>query len=168
MTTTTSNPTHVVIDANVIIAICAKEVDKLAVANAQIRAYLSGGSRFFSPGVVISESLFVLCKKLENGELTPAEHQDAITAFIAFMGAVDPPAKGDRYLIRRAEDLRGTLSARRSADGIYLALAEELSAIAPTELVTFDSGMQAQANANSLSVPILVLKPSLPTSPNSP
>jgi predicted nucleic acid-binding protein len=151
----------VVVDANVAIAICAKEPDKFAIATAQIQTYAMDGSRFYAPGVIGGECLYVFCRKLQAGDLTATEHANAIKAFITFMGAVEPPPAGDKSLIQRAEDFRGVLGCSRSADGIYLALAEELAKSSTTEVITFDNGMQTQGVANSLTPQVVVL----PTTP---
>jgi hypothetical protein len=77
------------------------------------------------------------------------------------MSHVNPPPTGDRALIKRAEEIRGGLGCSRSADGIYLALAEELTKESATEVVTFDNGMKAQATANNSRVPVIVLPTNL-------
>ena len=154
---TKASPSSVVIDANVAIALCAKEADKLANAEAKIKEYALNGARFFAPGVIVAECLYVFCRKLKDGVLTPTEHAAAVQAFIALMAAVQPPPGGDKSLIQRAEEIRGPLGCSRSADGIYLALAEELSRSSATEVVTFDNGMQAQAASHALSHHIEVL-----------
>ena len=61
----------------------------------------------------------------------------------------------------RAEAVRGTYSCRRSADGIYLAFAEELSGTMPTMLLTFDSDLAKQAaiHAPALKVELLTADP---------
>jgi predicted nucleic acid-binding protein len=154
---TTINSVAVVIDANVAIALCAKESDKLASALAKINEYATKGCQFYAPGVIVAECLYVFCKKLKDGVLTAAEHGDAIQAFIALMRAVNPPPSGDRGLIKRAEEIRGALGCSRSADGVYLALAEELGRVTSAEVVTFDNGMKSQATANLIGLPIVVL-----------
>ena len=155
--TTKTNPSSVVIDANVAIALCAKEADKLANADAKMKEYATNGAQFFAPGVIVAECLFVFCRKVQDGVLTLAAHADAVRAFITLMAAVQPPPSGDNSLIKRAEEIRGALGCSRSADGIYLALAEELSADAPTEVVTFDQGMGAQARSHAIAATIEVL-----------
>jgi predicted nucleic acid-binding protein len=154
------NPISVVIDANVIIAICAKEADKLANADAKIKEYASNGCRFYAPSVIVSECLYVFCRKLSEGVLTAAEHASAIQALITIMAAIDPPPNGDRSLIQRAESFRGNLGCSHSADGIYIALAHELSSNAATEIVTFDNKMKNQAAAIA-GAPIVVVLPTV-------
>jgi predicted nucleic acid-binding protein len=155
--TTKPNPSFVVIDANVAIALCAKEADKLANADAKMKEYATNGAQFFAPGVIVAECLFVFCKKVQDGGLTPTAHEAAVRALVTLMASVHPPPSGDKSLIGRAEEIRGSLGCNRSADGIYLALAEELSAVAPTEVVTFDNGMGAQARSHTIAVTVAVL-----------
>ncbi len=59
----TSSPVAVVVDASVVIAICAKEADKLANAEAKIEDYARQGCEFFAPAVIVAECLYVLCRK---------------------------------------------------------------------------------------------------------
>jgi len=73
------------------------------------------------------------------------------------MRQIHPPPTGDKSLIERAEEIRGAFGCSRSADGIYLALAEELNAAMSTELVTFDAGMLNQAARSSLRMLVVVL-----------
>jgi predicted nucleic acid-binding protein len=61
-TAQTSNPPSVVIDANVVIAFCAKEPGGYAKAKAELESYAKAGWRFYAPGVLAAEALFVLCK----------------------------------------------------------------------------------------------------------
>ncbi len=73
-----SNPPAVVIDANVLIALCAKEVDKYAIALAWVPYYLQNNYEVYASGVIIAEALYILCGKLQQGLLTPTEHTLAI------------------------------------------------------------------------------------------
>jgi predicted nucleic acid-binding protein len=152
-----SSSNSVVIDASVAIALCAKEQDKFANADTKINEYATNGHQFFAPGVIVAECLYVFCKKLRDGVITAAEHASAVQAFVALMQAINPPPSGDNALINRAEEIRGTLSCNRSADGIYLALAEELGKMTNTEVITFDSAMKSQATASSMGLNVIVL-----------
>ena len=154
---TTTSPASVVIDANVVIAICAKEADKLAIAEAKVKEYSTSGCRFFAPGVLFAECLFVFCRKLKDGVFSNADHTGAMLAFIKMMANINPPPNGDANLVMRAEEIRSSLGCSRSADGIYLALAEKLSKVSSTEVVTFDTGMQSQATASRLAPAVVVL-----------
>ena len=152
-----TDPPSVVIDANVAIAICAKEPDKFVNAVAKIDEYAKAGCHFFAPGVIVAECLFVFCRKLSDGVISQAEHANAVDAFLQLMSQVNAPPTGESSLIKRAEEIRGGLGCSRSADGIYLALAEKLTIESATEVVTFDKGMKAQAAASSISVPVIVI-----------
>jgi predicted nucleic acid-binding protein len=162
-----SNPPSLIIDANVLIALCAKEVDKYAIADAQLTRFAQAGYRFYAPGVIIAECLYVLCKKLDGGSLSPADHASAVADLCTYMGMILPPPHGDRTLIARAEQIRSGYGCNRSADGLYLALAEELAVVSTSELLTFDAGLPNQAKANAPSVAISLLVPSPPTIPTT-
>ena len=153
----TNNTPSVTIDANVAIAYCAKEPGGYAKAEAQLDHYAGNGWRFYAPGVLVAEALFVFCKKLLAGTLTTAEHAQAIQSLETFMSAVLPPPSGDASLIARAEQIRGAYGCSHSADGLYLALAEELAKTGPTEIVTFDAGLEKQAKQNTPSVRVKLL-----------
>jgi predicted nucleic acid-binding protein len=166
---TPSNPPCLTLDANILIALCAKEVDKFSVADAELNDYASKGYIFYAPGVIIDECLYVLCKKLmDDGSLTPAEHAAAVADLCAYMGMISPPPNGDASLIARAEQIRSGYGCSRSADGIYIALAEELSAIRTTEFLTFDGDTRNQALRNAPTVSVRLLSPVPAGSPPPP
>ena len=140
------------VDASIAVAIVAKEVNTETIASAEIVRYSELGYRFFAPGVLVTETLYVLCKKLESGVLSGADHKQAVQDFQSFMRKVLPPPHGDGALVLRAEAARGTYTCRRSADGVYVALAEELTTLGPTVLLTFDEDMAKQAAKHSPNV----------------
>ncbi len=162
-----SNPPSLVMDANVLVALCAKEVDKYSVADAELTRYAQAGYQFYAPGVLIAECLFVLCKKLEDGSLSPGDHTSAVGDLCTYMGMILPPPQGDRSLVARAEQIRSGYGCSRSADGRCLALTEELAAAGPAEFLTFDAGLPNQARANAPSLVITLLIPSPPTAPTA-
>src|SRR5579872_5072298 len=145
MTPTSSPPGTVVLDASVSIAVAAKEADKEPKASAEIVHYSGLGYEFFAPGALVTETLYVLCKQWESGTLAAADHAQAVQDFDALMSKVLPPPDGDGALVLRAEAIRGTYTCRRSADAVYIALAEVLTATRPTVLLTFDADMSKQA-----------------------
>jgi predicted nucleic acid-binding protein len=161
-TTPASNPPSLIIDANVLIALCAKELDKYAVADAELTRRAQAGYVFYAPGVIVAECLYVLCKQLEVGSLSTADHAAAVADLCTYMGMILPPPGGDRTLVARAEQIRAGYGCSRSADGLYLALAEELTTSGSVELVTFDTHLPNQARVNAPSVSILLLVPSTP------
>lgn len=155
----TISPGVVVIDANILIAICARETDKFSLAETALKDYAARGWLFYAPGVIVSEVLYILCGKLQSGSLAPVDHAKAVQDFADQMRVVLPPPFGDASLIIRAETLRSGYGCSRSADGIYLALAEALSQQGVTELLTFDSGLINQATKNAPTVKINLLTP---------
>ncbi len=151
-------PGAVVIDANIPIAIAANEPGEPN-ATAAIAHYLGQQYEFYAPGAIVAETLYVLCGKLKDGSLTDIEHTQAIQDFSMFMRLVKSPPSGEGALILRAEAVRGTYTCRRSADGIYIALAEELATTHTTVLLTFDENMSRQASHNSPGVTVHLLTP---------
>lgn len=147
----------VVVDANVLIAICAREDDKFSKAETALKDCAARGSIFYAPGLIIGEVLYVLCGKLQNGLLTAGEHEKAVRSFQAQMNAILPPPRGDAALITRGEEIRNGYGCSRSADSVYLALAEELAQSGDIELLTFDEDLQKQAAKNAPSVKINLL-----------
>jgi predicted nucleic acid-binding protein len=156
-TTPTINTGSVVVDANVVIAICARERDKLSRAETALKDYAARGRVFYAPGLIVGEVLYVLCGKLQNGTLTEVQHERAVRSFQVQMNAILPPPSGDAALITKGEEIRKGYGCSRSADSVYLALAEELSQSGGTELVTFDEGLQRQAMKNALGITIRLL-----------
>ncbi|MCA1622949.1 MAG: hypothetical protein LC768_12045 [Acidobacteria bacterium] len=73
------------------------------------------------------------------------------------MTAVSPPENGEASLIKRAEEIRKSYGCSRASDSLYIALAEELTATRPTELLTFDKGFINQAAKNAPTVRINLL-----------
>ena len=148
----------VVIDANVLIAVCAKEQNLHVQAEAALNDYATRGWLFYAPGVVVAETLYILCRKLQAGTLTTSEHDKAIKSFQVHMQGILPSPRGDASLITRAEEVRSGYGCSRSADGIYIALAEDLSKTGPTKLLTFDQDLENQVkqNAPTVSVHLIV------------
>lgn len=154
-TTPPSSPTGaVVLDASVVIAICAKETGAETKALTAIGHYSSLGYEFYAPGVLASESLYVLCGKREDGTLDAVAHDQAIIDLENLLSGILAPPDGESSLIRRAEAIRGNYTCRRSADGLYLALAEQLTATMLTVLLTFDQDMPKQAARNAPTVTV--------------
>jgi predicted nucleic acid-binding protein len=154
---TTASAPKVTLDACFVIGYCAKEQNKYAKAKDQLEQYAKDGWEFFAPGVLIAESLYVFCRKKLEGSLTQDEYDKAVQSLDALMKAVKPPPSGDASLIVRAEQIRVNYGCGRSADSIYLALAEILTTLGTAELVTFDGGMDNQAKANVPSVKVNLL-----------
>lgn len=159
MNLSSSDPEFVVIDASVMIGFCANEPDKSAQTLVTLEAYKKGGSVFYTPNAVVVEVPFVLCNKFQVGILTDQEHSDAMMQFFNLMQTVLSSLGGDITLMKRAEELRGTLSCRHWTDSLYLALAEELAKQGATELLTFDEGQAKQAAATVPQITVNLLTP---------
>lgn len=153
----TSSVGSVVVDANVLIAICAREKDKVSKAETALKDCAARGCVFYAPGLIIGEVLYVLCGKLQNGILTVAEHDKAVRSFQTQMNAILPPPAGDAALITRADEIRNGYGCSRSADSVYLALAEELAQSGDIEFLTFDEDLHKQAAKNAPSVKMNLL-----------
>jgi predicted nucleic acid-binding protein len=150
----------IVLDATIAVSIASKEATTQAQANAEVTRYLSLGYEFFAPGVLVSETLFALCRMLKNDKsLTAAQHRHAVSDFHTLLNFILPPPQGEISLVLRAEEIRGNYTCYRSADGLYLALAEELSQARTTILLTLDEGMQKQAARNAPSVTVQLVSP---------
>jgi predicted nucleic acid-binding protein len=152
-----SSPGALVLDANVVIAISSKETGRDALATAEITRYVNAGYQLYAPGVIIAETLYVLCGKKVSGSLSLTDYTTAVTTFERVMASILPPPNGDVSLIQRAEQIGNGYGCSRSADGIYIALAEELTANGPTALLTFDQGCPNQAAAKAPTVTVRVL-----------
>ncbi len=55
----------VVIDANVLISLCTKKPLTFAQASTAFNDYGQRGWAYYAPNVIVSETLFVLCQKLQ-------------------------------------------------------------------------------------------------------
>jgi predicted nucleic acid-binding protein len=147
----------VVIDANVAIAISSKEAGRELLASTELLRYSTAGYVFYAPGTIVAETLYILCGKLQQGSLTLAEHAQAILTFETLMANMLPSPGGEVSLVRRAEAIRTGYGCSRSADGIYIALAEVLAQSMPTVILTFDQNMQNQITRNAPTVTVHVL-----------
>lgn len=122
-----SNLFAVVPDANVLIALCARENDKLQTAQTAVDDYTNQGYEFFAPSVLVAEVIFVLCQKLADGALTQPKYEKAIKAFEYYLNFISLSPNGEASLLKRAIEIREGYGCSRSSDGLYIALAEELA-----------------------------------------
>ena len=152
-----SNPQAIVVDANLLIAVCAREQDKLAAAEAAINDYAAKGCVFYAPNVIVGEVLFVLCRKLQEGSLTQPDYDDAIESFAEQMQVILPPPSGETSLIARAKEIRSGYGCSRSSDSLYIALTEELTRRAAAEFLTFDGDTVNQIARNAPTVKVNLL-----------
>ncbi len=154
-----NQPASVTLDASFVIGLCAKEPSKYAKAQAELRQRVSSGCSFFAPHLLVMESAFVLCGKLQNGTLAVVEHSVALANRHTMLARIIFLPSGDASLLLRAEQLRHSYGCSHSADGFYIALAEHLATIGPSELLTFDTGQQKQAMAHAPTVTTTLLMP---------
>lgn len=147
-----------VLDANVVIAISSSETGRDAMATAEITDFVNLGYELYAPGVIVAETLFVLCEKRNSGSLSLADYAAALATFERVMATVLPPPNGDVSLIRRAEQIGSGYGCSRSADGLYIALTEELATTRTTVFLTFDRGCPNQAAANAPTATVKVLR----------
>jgi predicted nucleic acid-binding protein len=102
-----------------------------------------------------AEVLYILCQKHQGGTLTDKAYEEAVENFQDQMKAIITIS--DALLIKRAFEIQQSYGCSRSADGIYIALAEHLSNSYTVEIVTFDGGLVNQAAKNAPSVKVNVL-----------
>jgi predicted nucleic acid-binding protein len=152
----TSSVGAVVIDANVLVSICASEPTQ-PTARAALADYTAKGWQFYAPGAILTEVPFILCKKLQDGLLSATQHQTALRVFHRYMQGILPSPQGDIGFILRAEEIRQGYSCLHSADGYYIALAEALTASGAAELLTFDKRMVNVAASNAPTVKVNLL-----------
>lgn len=156
LTQTPNNAGAVVIDANVLVSICSKEPSHQTAA-AALADYAAKNWAFYAPGAILTEVLFILCKKRQDGLLTEAEHEAAVRTFDDYMQGIQPSPEGDIRFILRNEELRKGYSCLHSADAFYLALTEELAKSGAAEFLTFDKRAVNVAANNAPSVKINLL-----------
>jgi len=150
-------PRSVTLDASFVIGLCAKEPGKYRKAQTELRQRVSSGCSLFAPHLLVMESAFVLCGKLQNATLT--EHSAALANLHTTLARINFLPGGDGALLARAEQLRQGYGCSRSADGFYIALAEHLATTGASDLLTFDAGQQKQAVAHSPTVTVTLLTP---------
>jgi predicted nucleic acid-binding protein len=157
----TANSLAVVIDANILIAICSKEEGLFEAAQAVLSDCAERDAEFFAPHVIVSEVLFVFCRKEEDTDddnFSKDEHVKAIEAFSKYLTIISFPQAGDASLIERAvESRKWYRNFRRydSSDGLYIALAEKLSQTRSTEFITRDKDLKKILEEN---LPIVKVK----------
>jgi predicted nucleic acid-binding protein len=150
----TTNAGIVIPDANILIALCAKE-PKQTIAKTALETYANDGWDFYAPNIIVAEVLYILCQKHQGGTLTDKAYEEAVDNFQDQMKAITTIS--DATLIRRSFEIQQSYGCSRSADSIYIALAEHLAKSQTVEIVTFDGGLVNQAAKNAPTVKINVL-----------
>ena len=147
----------IVLDSSFLIAYCAKETGRFETATSELARFADEKRALFAPAVAATESLFALCRKLYEGALTPAEHTSAIETLVLLLSCVHLHPDGDFLLTERAEQIRAGYGCSRSADGIFIALCEELTRHGQSEIATFDESLHLQAARNAPTVVVHTL-----------
>lgn len=156
MSQPSSSPGAVVVDVNVLLAVCTKE-PKEPTARTAIADYATKNWQFYAPGLIVGEFLFIACQKLQNGALSEAAYGKAVEDFRDYMTSIFPPPGGEASLIVRAKEIQSGYGCSRSADSLYIALSEELAKSGAAELLTFDGGTISQAAKNAPTVKVNLL-----------
>ena len=151
-----NSPGAVVVDSNVLISLCSKETSHSTAAQA-LADYASKSWGFYAPGVIVAEVLFVLCRKLSDGNLSAAAYDEAIEMLKDHLSVMLPPPRGDAALLQRAREMQTGYSCLHSADCLYVALAEELTASGGAEFLTFDKRVVKLAAKNAPTVKVNLL-----------
>jgi len=141
-----------------VIALCAREPDKLEVVRAALRLRSAWGCSFHAPHCLVMEALYVLCNKAQQAALTEADYAKTIRALGRASSRILFPPDGDASLILDAERIREGYGCSRSADSLYIALAERLAASGPAELLTFDVGQVSHAATAAPTVKVALLE----------
>ncbi len=144
---TKADPTAAVLDASAMVAYCCQEAGR----DAAVRQYLDGAAAakrpIYSPGAIVSESLFVFCKKRATGELDADGHAAAGRALATAMRLVFPPPDGEGSLVEPAAKFAAGYTCTKTTDSLYLSLAEQLAARGEVvEVVTFDEDQAKRAD----------------------
>jgi predicted nucleic acid-binding protein len=152
-----NNPNTLVVDANILISISSKEALTHIVAENELKTYANNGWEVVAPHIIVAESIFALCQKFTSGILTQVDYEKAIDDLNNYLSAIEMPFS-DAYLMKRAVEIRKNYGCSRSSDGIYLALAEELSKTRTTEILTFDAGFTNQIKNNAPTINLKLLR----------
>jgi predicted nucleic acid-binding protein len=147
--------------------LCSKEPGRWVAAHDALLTRAAHGDTLHAPHAIVTEALFALCRKLADGRLTVLEHDEALDSLCDVLADVTFPPDGDAALISAAERIRDGYGCSRSADSLYIALAEHLAAGGPVELLTFDEGQVHQAAATAPTVTVTLL-PQVPLTPQPP
>ncbi len=104
--TPTIKPEIVVIDANLLISLCAKEPTQNT-AKTALENYAKDGWYFYAPNLIVAEVLYVLCLRHQKNILTDKSYQEAIENFQDQMKAIQ--TVNDDILIKRSTEIQKEL-----------------------------------------------------------
>ena len=158
------SPTYVVVDANVLVAIAAREPLTGDIASDEMSRYTDEGCSFMAPALIVSETLYALCRKVESNVLSPIDYERAHIVLTTLLDVIQIPSDFNPVVVAtRAHQLRLGYGCKRVTDSIYIALAEETGRSAETVLLTFDRDLEKQAARNAPTVRVHLLETSAPT-----
>ena len=106
----------VVVDANILVSISSKETKTHEIAEDAFNSFAIDGWQFFAPNVIVAESMFALCNKLETKIFSPKDHEKAVESFLDYMTVIETP-KDESVLMKRAlnfDSLMGAVVVRRT------------------------------------------------------
>lgn len=95
----------VVIDANILLAICTKE-SKQTIAETALDDYAAKGWTLHAPAAILIEFMFIACQKLKSGALSQADYDKAVVYFSNYLSVILPPPNGDAALVKRAKEIQ--------------------------------------------------------------
>src|SRR5438128_1873004 len=98
-----SSSGSVVVDASVVVALAANEPGRYPVALAAIQQYIADDRLLYAPQLLAMEAVYALCRKMQDGLLTAAEHTLSIANLQSFLALLSPAPVSDAQLIARAE-----------------------------------------------------------------
>ena len=152
-------PVYAVVDASVAVALCAKESGRHEIVREVLNTLALIGCQLYAPGIFVGECLFAMCRKRAEGRLDSVSYNLAIQTLDILALQISQFPHGDAVLTQRATRLLAGYGCSHSNDSLYLALAEALNKIHPTEVLTFDSGLKKQAAVGCPGLNVRLLSP---------
>jgi predicted nucleic acid-binding protein len=151
-----SNLDTLIVDANILISISSKEALTHKIAERELKTYVNNGWELVAPHIIVAEGMFALCQKLTAGVLTQLDYEKSVDDFNNYLSIIEMPLS-DAVLMKRAVEIRKNYGCSRSSDGLYIALAEELSKTRNVKILTFDKGFINQIKNNAPTVKVNLL-----------
>lgn len=89
----------VVLDASVLVALCAREPHRVHEAEAAMGVRDRDGCAFHAPNALVTETQYVLCKKAASGSLAQAEYGTALVNLQEALSTIAFAPEGDADLL---------------------------------------------------------------------